>query len=62
MNRTHIFEQPIDSEQYTSGILQNFFDSVMEDEMMYSYVMQECDTAKTANYSDNVLHEVLKTD
>lgn len=57
MNRTHISEQPIDSEQYTSGILQNFFDNIMEDELMYSYFMQECDTAHTANYSVNVLLE-----
>jgi hypothetical protein len=29
----------------------------MEDELMYSYFMQECDTAHTANYSVNVLLE-----
>jgi hypothetical protein len=32
----------------------------MEDEMMYSYFMQECDTAHTPNFSINVLHEVLE--
>jgi hypothetical protein len=46
--------------QSANTILRNGFDSVMDDEKMHGYFMQECDSAHTATCSFNVLHEVFK--
>jgi hypothetical protein len=46
--------------QSASAILQNGFDSIMDDEKMHGYFMQKSDTVYTATYFFNALHEVFK--
>jgi hypothetical protein len=58
-NRTHIFEQTINSEQYVHDILGPFL-AVLWMKKRHCYFMQDGATAHTINYSVDVLNEVFE--